>query len=273
MNIEKTAIEHLQKSANMLELDQKLQEQNTNSTLMLIPEGFKVKDLEEHMQHRDSYRFSFNTKSIEDFVEYSAEFDKEGAKCFVDSDSMSAKVIFDIGTEEVPSHQRNKAGLQLDKSSAYKKILSIHGDHMIQREASDFIEDFAEFMTIATDSGEAMTVAQAANAINSITIESARSLSSEVGDFANSMSATEREEIKGASKFPSRIGFVCIPFLGLDKRSFTIKISILTGGDRPKLSFRIIQLEPQQEDIAKEFKENLVEKFKDSKLKTFIGTC
>lgn len=273
MTIEKTAIEHLQKSANMLELDQKLQEQNTNSPLMLIPTGFDVENLEQYMKLRSSYRFAFNTKSIKDFVEYSKEFDKEGAKCFVNSDSMSAKVIFDIGTEEAPEHQRNKAGLQLDKTSAYKKILSIHGDHMYQRDASDFIEDFGEFMTIATDSGEAMTIAQAANAINKITIEAARSLSSEVGDFSNSMSAMEREEVKGASKFPSKINFVCVPYLGLDKRDFTIKVSVLTGGDRPKLSFRIIQLEPQQEDIAEEFKENLVEKFADCELKTFIGDC
>jgi len=273
MTIEKSAIQHLQKSANMIELEERLQSKGTNATLMLVPEGFKVQDLESHMKLRDSYRFDFSTKSIKDFVEYSQEFDKEGAKCFVNSDRMSAKVIFDIGTEEAPEHQRNQATLQLDKTSAYNKILSIHGDHMYQRDASDFIEDFGEFMQIATESGESMTIAQAANAINKITIEAARSLSSEVGDFANSMSATEREEVKGASKFPSRINFTCVPYLGLDKRSFTIKIAVLTGGDRPKLSFRIIQLEPNQEAIAEEFKENLVEKFADCELKTFIGDC
>lgn len=273
MTIEKTAIQHLQKSANMLELEEKLQSKDTNSTLMLVPEGFNIQDLEKHMLLRDSYRFSFNTKSIKDFVEYSQEFDQEGAKCFVDSDRMSAEVIFDIGTEEAPAHQRNKAGLSLDKSSAFKKILNIHGDHMVQREASDFIEDFSEFMVIATDSGESMTTAQAANAINKITIESARSMSSEIGDFSSNLSAMEREEVKGAEKFPSKIKFTCVPYLGLDAREFVLKVSVLTGGERPKLSFRIMQLEPQQEDIAEEFKENLVEKFKDCDLKTFIGTC
>lgn len=271
--INKEAIVHLQKSANMLELEDKLQSKDTNSTLMLVPEGFQIKDLEAHMVLRDSYRFKFNTKSIKDFVEYSKEFDQEGAKCFVDSDDMSAMVIFDIGTEELPAHQRNKASLQLDKSSAFKKILDIHGAHMYQKDASDFIEDFGEFMVVATSDGVAMTTAQAANAINKITIEGARSLTSEVGDMSNSMSSMEREEVKGAERFPSRITFTCVPYLGLDKREFTLRISVLTGGDRPKLSFRIIQLEPQQEAIAEEFKENLVEKFDGSKLKTFIGTC
>lgn len=273
MTIEKSAIQHLQKSANMLELEERLQSKDTKSTLMLVPEGFKIHDLEDNMELRDFYRFAFSTKSIEDFVEYSKEFDKEGAKCFVNSDDMTAKVIFDIGTEDKPEHQRNKAELSLDKTSAYKKILSIHGEKMYQRDASDFIEDFGDFMRIATSDGEAMTTAQAANAINKITIEAARSMTSEIGDMNNSMSSMESEEVKGASKFPSQISFICEPYLGLDKREFNIKISVLTGHDRPVLSFRILQLEPQKESIAKEFKENLVDKFKDCKLKTFIGTC
>lgn len=273
MTIDKDAIQHLQKTANMLELEALLQAKNTQSTLMLVPEGFKIHDLESNMLFRDSFRFGFETKSIPDFVEYSAEFDKDGAKCFVNSDNMSANVVFDIGSELQPEHQRNRAGLTLDKSSAFKKILSIHGDHMSQREASDFIEDFADFMILSTGTGDSMTVAQSANAINKITIETARSLSSEIGDLSSSMSAMEREEIKGAEKFPSKIKFTCVPYLGLDPREFILKISVLTGGERPKLSFRIIQLEPQKEDIAQEFKERLVAEFKDCKLKTFIGNC
>ena len=37
MTIDKTAIQHLQKSANMLELEDKLQSKGTQSTLMLVP--------------------------------------------------------------------------------------------------------------------------------------------------------------------------------------------------------------------------------------------
>ncbi|NOS39046.1 DUF2303 family protein, partial [Staphylococcus aureus] len=46
---------------------------------------------------------------------------------------------------------------------------------------------------------------------------------------------------------------------------------ILTGGQKPEICFRIIKLEAQEEDMAEEFKEILVEMFKDSELKTFIG--
>lgn len=40
----------------------------------------------------------------------------------------------------------------------------------------------------------------------------------------------------------------------------------------PVLVLRIIQLEAVQEDMANEFRDLLVEKFKDSKVETFIGT-
>jgi uncharacterized protein YfdQ (DUF2303 family) len=271
MTIEKEAIQHLQKSANMLELDEKLQEQETKSNLMMVPSGFEISDLERYMEFRSSYRFKFSTRSIEDFVNYSKEFDKKGAKCFVDSDNVSAKVIFDLGTEELPLHQRNQASLELRKTAAYSKLLSLSDSHFDQRSASDFIEDFSDFMTIKDSEGKEMTNAQAANAINKITIEGARSLTSEVGDFSSSMSAMEKEEVKGSSRFPSKIIFQCVPFLGLSKREFSVRVAVLTGGERPKISFRVLQLEPNQEDIIEEFKEKLVGMFVDLETYIFIG--
>ncbi|WP_244574776.1 DUF2303 family protein, partial [Escherichia coli] len=55
------------------------------------------------------------------------------------------------------------------------------------------------------------------------------------------------------------------------QRPFKLRLSIITG-DRPVLVLRIIQLEAVQEEMANEFRDLLVEKFKDSKVETFIGT-
>ncbi|MDF0957050.1 DUF2303 family protein, partial [Escherichia coli] len=62
-----------------------------------------------------------------------------------------------------------------------------------------------------------------------------------------------------------------VPFEGLKERPFKLRLSIITG-DRPVLVLRIIQLEAVQEEMANEFRDLLVEKFKDSKVETFIGT-
>ncbi len=58
---------------------------------------------------------------------------------------------------------------------------------------------------------------------------------------------------------------------GLKERPFKLRLSIITG-DRPVLVLRIIQLEAVQEEMANEFRDLLVEKFKDSKVETFIGS-
>ncbi|STF30642.1 CPS-53 (KpLE1) prophage protein [Escherichia coli] len=55
--------------------------------------------------------------------------------------------------------------------------------------------------------------------------------------------------------------FKCVPFEGLKERPFKLRLSIITG-DRPVLVLRIIQLEAVQEDMANEFRDLLVEKFK-----------
>lgn len=275
MTISKDAIEHLEQTALLSDVNSSLSDIETKSHLLVVPCGFQVKDLEDHMEFRDSYRMNFKTKSIDDFAKYSEEYDKEGAKCFVDSDSMTSNIIFDLGTEELPEHKRHTAKLQLDKTSAFKRLLAFAGSGAThyQKDAANFIEDWKDFIVVSTSDGEVMKIAQAANAINKMTIESARSITSESDDFSEHLSATERVEVKGRAQMPAILDFTCVPYNGLANRKFQVRLSVLTGGTKPEISLRIIQLEKHEEDIVEEFKEILVGKFKDSKLKTFIGGC
>jgi uncharacterized protein YfdQ (DUF2303 family) len=59
--------------------------------------------------------------------------------------------------------------------------------------------------------------------------------------------------------------------LSLGSRDFTIRLSIITGGDRPAIGLRITRLDAVQEDIALEFKDLLVSDFSELTLKTYIG--
>ncbi|MCI5442354.1 DUF2303 family protein, partial [Escherichia coli] len=78
-------------------------------------------------------------------------------------------------------------------------------------------------------------------------------------------------EAKTKDIMPVAFEFKCVPFEGLKERPFKLRLSIITG-DHPVLVLRIIQLEAVQEEMANEFRDLLVEKFKDSKVETFIGT-
>lgn len=273
MSLTKESIQHLEKTALLNDVNGELSRIKTKSNLLVVPNGFDVSNLESNMVNRDSYRFAFATKSINDFGEYCKEFDKEGAKCFVNSDYMRANTIFDLGTEEAPLHQLHNAKLQLDKTAAFKALLNINGEHLSQKDAANFVEDWADNIKVLCKAGKTMTVNQASKQLREITIEQIASMDSRVDDFGESMSTMERIEAKNQDVIPATIEFTCDPYHGLVNRAFTVRVSILTGGDKPKISLRIVRLEAQEEDMAEEFKENLVEKFADCELKTFIGDC
>lgn len=271
MSLTKESIQHLEKTALLNDVNEELSKIKTKSNLLVVPNGFDVSNLESNMVNRDSYRFAFATKSINDFGEYCKEFDKEGAKCFVNSDYMRANTIFDLGTEEAPLHQRHNAKLQLDKTAAFKALLNINGDHLSQKDAANFVEDWADNISVLCKAGNSMTISQAVKQLREITIERMASVDSKVDNFGESMSAMEKIEAKNQDIIPATIEFTCHPYHGLVNRAFTVRVAILTGGSKPEISLRVIKLEAQEEDMAEEFKEILVDTFKDSALKTFIG--
>lgn len=271
MSLTKDAIVHLEKNEVLQAINVELNQIGAKAPLIALPSGFDVSNLESSMEFRTSYRFKFSTKSIKDFGEYCKEFDKEGAKCFVNSDRMNANTRFDLGTETKPLHQLHLASLQLDKTAALKALLKINGNPLSQKDAANFVEDWADNMVVMSKHGETMTIGQAAKQLREITIEQVSRLDSVVEDFGESMSSFEKIEAKNQDVIPATILFTCDPYHGLGNREFTVRVSILTGGNKPEISLRIVKLEAQEEDMAEEFKEILVETFKDSELKTFIG--
>ena len=195
-----------------------------------------------------------------------------------DSDDMSSRIIFDLGAEDLPEHQRHTAKLTIDKSAAFRQLLQMNGERLSQKAAANFIEDWADFIVVTTKGTDdepsvSMTIAQASNAITRMTIESARSITSEIDDYSANMSATELVEVKGKAKMPGNIAFTCKPYNGLEDRQFNVRLSVLTGGSEPQISLRIVKLEKHEEDIVEEFKDILVKKFDKMKLKAFIGSC
>lgn len=270
--MDKSAIQQIQQSAIQGQLVKHLESKETRVPLLVAPDNFEVKDLEQYMEYRSSYRFTFQTKSIKDFIQYGEDFDRVGALCFVDSSNMGARTVFDLGTLEEPLHQQHKAFLSLDKTAAFLALLDVNGNRMSQKQASDFIEDWADDIVIFNTSGDAMSPTQAANSLRDLTIETARSINTKIGDYSETMSAMEKVEAKNKDSLPGEIKFTCTPYLHLKKQVFKIRVSLITSGDRPALVFRIIKLESIQEEIAEEFKSMLVEGFDGLKVNVYIGS-
>ena len=269
--LSKEALQYLEKTALLSDTNKELGKIKAKSNLLMVPQNFDISNLEQYMPNRDSYRFSFSTKSINDFGEYCKEFDKEGGKCLVNSDSMNAKTIFDLGTEDLPLHQLHKARLQLDKTAAFKALLKIDGHALSQKDAANFVDDWADNMVVVSKENVKMTISQAVKQLREITIEQIANTDSKVSNFGESQSTFEKIEAKNQELIPAFIEFTCVPYHGLGNRCFGVRVAILTGGQKPEISLRIIKLEANEEAMAEEFKEILVKTFKDSKLKTFIG--
>ena len=271
--MDKQAVQLIQESANIPAILQQITDAKTQVPVAAAPESMKLLNLEKYMPQAARYRLKMATTSIDDFIRYNTKHDEEGATCFVDAEGMSAHTIIDLGTDEVPGHKENAATLQLHKTAAFKAITRIDGNRLSQKDASEFIEDWADNITsIFTKDGDGMTPAQAANALRNLSIEAAREINSQVGDFSESASIMERVEAKNQSLLPSEIRFSCIPYNGLKERTFKLRASILTGDEKPTLVFRVLQLEGTEEDIAAEFKDKLANASGGLELEVFIGT-
>lgn len=256
--LEKEALLFLQQNANTQFVLGEVAKATSKKPTVVVPTGYTTLDLEDAMPFRKNYRGVFNTDSVIDYVGYIKIFDADGSKCFIESDSMSAKTIFDLGNVENPGHQQHSAKLTLTKTVAYHEILKVNGNRVDQKTLSDWLEDWKDSISVIGNNGEALSPMAAAAAVRKITIEASRKMESEISDFSANMTALEKIEATSSLVMPSMIQFTCRPYRDLSERTFNLRLSILTSGDKPVLVMRVVQLEAMQEAMALEFKDLLI---------------
>lgn len=272
MNLDKDAIQHIQELGNIPEIIKQITDNKSEELpVAVIPASMRLESLETFMPNAARFRFDYRTSVISDFVAYSEIHDQEGAGCFVNPDKMSAFTIYDLGTNLQPKHQQNKARLTLKKTAAFSALGQITDRPLTQKEAGEFIQDWSDHMTVFTKHEEEMHISNAAHSLQNLTIEAAREVSSSVDDFGESMSGMERIEAKNQDVIPASIKFTCVPYNELDERDFILRVSILTGDSKPKISLRVIRLESIQEEMAVELKDRITSATEELLLKTFIG--
>lgn len=240
----------------------------TDTPVAIVPEGMEVRSLEKYMETRSSFRGELKTASLKDFAEYIG--DATDTKVYVDAESMAAKAFFDLGTSENPGHGVHTANLSMKATSPYRAVRSLHGERHSQKNLAEWLEDWADFITITDSNGELMTVIQAIAAVRRLTITSKAESQHSEQHFGASRSAMEEIEAKAESALPAVIHFTCTPYEALGSRTFDVRLSIITSEDKPKLGTRIIQLEAQQESIANEFKETLADHLHDD-IQVIVG--
>lgn len=242
----------------------------------ILPKGTNIFSLEQFQKYRNQFNGDFSTHNIQSFVEYNKEQQGENPTCFILSDSMHAKTVFDLGNAEQAGHCKHKAYLALTKTAEYEGLLYTIG-RIDQKQFAEFIEDWNDNITCHHDGDESsidITNKQAISAIRKVKIEAKVEAEHEASDFKGTKSVFESVEAKAGNyqdRLPSRIVFKCSPYDELSVYEFTIRISILTGRDKPFFSLRIVNHAKQTDEMAEEFMSIITEKLADTSIKTYIG--
>lgn len=211
----------------------------------------------EHLQEgRARFRGRLQTKSLEDFINYAKI---NGGQGFIDADSASAKVFFNLGDTTKPGHGDWTATLQLEPTAEYAALLGILGKRLSQRDLLDFGEDWADHITFLDSDRKPIATATALNSIRKLTIKASSEAKHEEKDFGARKSAIEEIEASAENGIPYAFGFTAIPYPSFTQRSFTLRLSVLTSAEKPQLVLRAVALESAKEAIAQEFKRLLVD--------------
>jgi uncharacterized protein YfdQ (DUF2303 family) len=269
---DKEAINALQEGTSIDHARSSLEFCKTTDNLAALPSDFKLHDLEQYQQNRRRARGVMDTHSLRDFSAYTKVHAETGAIVFVDADEMSATAVLNLGTATAPGHTDNRAKLQLKRTAAYSALKShaSSGQAISQLKAAEFLEDWPGHVQCFNDDGT-ITLPKAIAAIRKMSIESMRNLQSSEQSLSASKSTFESVKATSAEPIPTTIYFDCEPYHGLKSRQFVLRLGVLTGGDKPAISLRIVKQELHDEEMANEFADMAREAL-GSELPVLIGS-
>lgn len=263
--MDKSAIELIQNTAVAASSVEPL----AGMDVVALPAGMSLESLEEFRPLRNRYRGTFDTGSLDDFAEYMR--DHGPGQCFVNAAFMSARAFLNLGTDKEPGHGDHTAVLSLEKTAPYKAALAVNGSRMSQQQLAEWLEDWHEIMTAYDEAGNSIELRRAIMGVRRITIEAIRREEHTTENMRASRSAMEDIEAKSKETLPSEFRMHCQAYNGLPAVVLRMRLSVLTGGDKPGLVMRISQLESLQDQIANDFKGRLIDVLGGT-AKTLVGT-
>lgn len=220
-----------------------------------LPDSVQLHDLEKFQPHRRRFRGRIETHLIQAFSHYHAA-QAAPSICFINTEEMKASSYFDLGNITAPGHGEHRAVLTLKQTAEMRALHSSLKSMPVEQKAlAEFLEEFRGYITASDDNGNDMPIAQVIQAVRKIEINATAQMSSQVGNFDATTSAMEKVELQ-SQRLPAFIGFTCIPYFGLSTRTFTLRLSLITG-DKPKLALRMIAPELALQEMAEEFQQLL----------------
>ena len=251
---DKEAIEALQEGASIEAAYKAVKDaiEMSAGAAVALPSEYTLHDLEKFLPNRRRARGIMSTSNVASFVNYTEKYAELGACVFVDSLSMRAVSVLNLGADQDAGHADNKAELCPEKTAAFKALqLVATGAGKSQKDVAEFLEDWPSNIKCFNDDGE-ITRPLAIAAIRKLTIESMRKIESEEKQLSSSKSAFESVQATSSNPLPTTIYFDCQPYTDLPTHLFVLRLGVLTGDATPKVNLRIVKAEEHQEEMAKE---------------------
>ncbi|TLX65099.1 hypothetical protein DN820_01960 [Stutzerimonas nosocomialis] len=256
MPLSKEAIQHIE--SNALAASGREIVMADGARLAVLPEAVRLHSLEQYQALRDSFRGAFSTHSLQQFASYveghaTDDVNPVESHGFIDQDTMSARVIFNLGKPGYAGHGDDTATLTLKPTAAYAALQSIVGKLLTQQALAEWLEDWLPNLQAVAADAE-LPMLQAINAVRRMTIKATSQRDTTVGDFNTSRSAMDEIEAKSQDTLPSAFVFSTVPYEGLGQAAIALRLSVITGRDEPQLKLRWVGEEAQREEFAREFK-------------------
>lgn len=262
--MDKQAIETIQSNA----LAAKVFEM-TDGAAVAVPREHTLESLEKFNNTRDRFRGTLKTSSMADWLDYvNTNGDKEYATVFVDKEGMEALAILDLGHDKTPLHCQHKAVLEVKSTPIFGAISRANERKFSQEETVEWIEDWAEHLTVIDQKDEAMPISEAVAAIRRIEVNSKSSADYESGESHAKLSRSEQIEAKSKGRQAHSLRITCVPYEGLEPVQISVRLIVLPA-EKPTIRFRVLQVEAIKEAIAQDFKMKIKDSIKD--MPVYVG--
>lgn len=228
------------------------------SPVVIVPENYKIADLEKYAQLPERFRGQFTTRYLEEFVSYINEKGTTRTGIFIDPENDYAKAILNMGSETNPEWGDHLASLNLTKTPEFLKLIINDGKTLSQQDLIDFAEDWQSNIEFISDQEENLDFRSSINAIRRLTVSATQSNESIQGNFNASQSSLDAIEVKAAGAIlPFGFIFTCTPYESFNEINCLCQLRALTDGKTVNLKYRIMVMDRLIYKIGVEFKELL----------------
>ena len=268
-----TAIKQLQESAVAAHTNTALS--TLTSQLVALPKGYELHDLERYHQHPFRFSGGFETTVLPDFVKYVKSVPDIGQygspTVFISPHHARATAYFNLGNPESPGHGDHWAALDMPATPEWEAMRKSADTQFSQQALIEWLENWQDNVQPLTANDDAMPLKQAIAAIRTVTIKTASEMTNTEDNFRQSRSMMENIEASSRVEMPAFIDFRAEPYLGQVPITVCLRVSVLTGGEKPMFRLRPIALEKAETEALTTFASRLMTELGDGP-QVYIGT-